>query len=238
MKKLLLILLCLPMVGFGQNVYIPDANFKAYLVNNRAINTSADTEIQLSEANSFNGNINCSSYNISDLTGIEDFIALTSLQCWDNNITNIDLSNCTNLVVLSSGNNNLTNLNLSNCSSLISITLGSNNLTNLDLRNGNNNIIDTLRIENNPNLYCINVDDSTWSVSNWSAPNIGQEYVWDSQSYFSNNCPPATTIQEFITNKELLKVTDLLGRETKGTKNELLLYIYDDGTVEKRITID
>ena len=38
--------------------------------------------------------------------------------------------------------------------------------------------------------------------------------------------------------RELLKVTDLLGREKKETKNELLFHIYDDGTVEKRITID
>ena len=37
---------------------------------------------------------------------------------------------------------------------------------------------------------------------------------------------------------ELLRVTDLLGRETKGTKNEVLFYIYDDGTVEKRIVIE
>ena len=29
-----------------------------------------------------------------------------------------------------------------------------------------------------------------------------------------------------------------LGRETKGTKNEVLFYIYDDGTVEKRIVIE
>ena len=40
------------------------------------------------------------------------------------------------------------------------------------------------------------------------------------------------------TNKELLKVTDLLGRETKGKTNEPKLYIYDDGTVEKKITIE
>jgi hypothetical protein len=39
-------------------------------------------------------------------------------------------------------------------------------------------------------------------------------------------------------NKELLKVTNLLGRETKGTKNQPLFYIYDDGTVEKRIIIE
>jgi len=36
---------------------------------------------------------------------------------------------------------------------------------------------------------------------------------------------------------ELLKVTNLLGRETKGT-NQPLFYIYDDGTVEKKITIE
>jgi PKD repeat protein len=48
---------------------------------------------------------------------------------------------------------------------------------------------------------------------------------------------PTTSIQEHAINKEHLKVTDLLGRETKGTKNEVLFYIYDDGTVEKRIII-
>ncbi len=36
----------------------------------------------------------------------------------------------------------------------------------------------------------------------------------------------------------LIKITDVLGRETKGTKNEPLFYIYDDGTVEKRIIIE
>ena len=44
-------------------------------------------------------------------------------------------------------------------------------------------------------------------------------------------------IKEHTTNKELLKVTDLLGRETKQT-NQPLFYIYDDGTVEKRIVIE
>ena len=35
---------------FGQNVYIPAANFKAYMVGNANINTNDDTEIQVSEA--------------------------------------------------------------------------------------------------------------------------------------------------------------------------------------------
>ena len=50
------------------------------------------------------------------------------------------------------------------------------------------------------------------------------------------NCPPSA-IQEQTTNKELLKVTDLLGRETKAT-NQLLFYIYNDGTVEKKVVIE
>ena len=36
---------------------------------------------------------------------------------------------------------------------------------------------------------------------------------------------------------DLLKITDILGRETKQT-NQPLFYIYDDGTVEKRIVIE
>ena len=47
----------------------------------------------------------------------------------------------------------------------------------------------------------------------------------------------ATSIEEHTTNKELLKVTDLLGREANET-NQPIFYIYDDGTVEKRIVIE
>ncbi|MDG1933611.1 MAG: hypothetical protein P8I52_01825 [Flavobacteriales bacterium] len=36
MKKLLLILLCLPMIGFGQKTYVPDDNFENYLESNNA----------------------------------------------------------------------------------------------------------------------------------------------------------------------------------------------------------
>ena len=44
-------------------------------------------------------------------------------------------------------------------------------------------------------------------------------------------------ISENILTRKLLKVTDILGRETKA-KNQPLFYIYDDGTVEKRIVIE
>ena len=50
--------------------------------------------------------------------------------------------------------------------------------------------------------------------------------------------PNPSSIQEHTTKKELLQTIDVLGRETKGAKNESLFYIYDDGTVEKRIVIE
>ena len=38
--------------------------------------------------------------------------------------------------------------------------------------------------------------------------------------------------------RTLIKITDVLGRKTKGTKNKPLFYIYNDGTVEKQIIIE
>ena len=37
---------------------------------------------------------------------------------------------------------------------------------------------------------------------------------------------------------QLILITDILGRKTRETKNELLFYIYNDGTVKKRIIIE
>jgi len=37
------------------------------------------------------------------------------------------------------------------------------------------------------------------------------------------------------TEKKLIMITDLLGRPTKENKNQLLFYIYTDGTVERRV---
>ena len=331
MKKLLLILLCLPMIGFGQNVNIPDANFKAYLVGEPSINTNGDSEIQVSEASAYNGTISCSSMNISDLTGIEEFTALVSLDinnsnissldltnnillkylycnnnqlsfldltqnvnlktlwCSGNQLTFLDLSQNVNLDTLYSSGNQLTSLDLSYNTALSELDVGFinpmiidfsmlvnlkslwfYNLLELDLSNNpmlenlgggfNDNYLTYVNIRNgnninltcdavlplscgsfrlHTNLTCIQVDDVSWANTNW-IDNIswnGQPAIDTTFQYFSVNCPPPTSIQEHTTNKELLKVTDLLGRETKQ-KNQPLFYIYDDGTVEKRIILE
>ena len=41
-----------------------------------------------------------------------------------------------------------------------------------------------------------------------------------------------------VANKKLIKIVDILGRESKPIPNTMLFYIYDNGTVEKRIILD
>ena len=49
----------------------------------------------------------------------------------------------------------------------------------------------------------------------------------------------STSTDNFVfENKRLIKIVDLLGRESEGSKNEPLFYIYNDGTVEKRIVFE
>ena len=252
MKKLLLILLCVPFIGFGQQTYVPDDNFEQALINlnydnvmNDSVATSSIDTLQI---------LSIFGQNISSLVGIQDFINLRVLRCSNNQLSDIDLSSnillrqlycggnqlseldvSTNnsLTILRCGNNPIISLDLSNTMQLIQLFSRNGALTELNIKNGNNIILDSLYVTGNPNLSCIEVNNINYFNNNFSIANSNT----DLQQYFSNNCS-GTAIEEYTTNKELLKVTDLLGRETKGTKNEVLFYIYDNGTVEKRIVIE
>ena len=109
---------------------------------------------------------------------------------------------------------------------LISLQLGCNG-------NNINMMFEQFSVTNNPNLTCINVDDSSWSAINWTTAS----WNIDSHHYFSNNCS-VTSIKENTKNRECLKVTDILGREVNEKRNTPLFYIYDDGTVVKKIIIE
>ena len=200
--------------SYAQNVNIPDANFKAYLVGNTLINTNGDAEIQVSEATAFAGDIDCVNSSISDLTGLEAFTALTYLGCSYNNITSLDMSNNIALEYLYCGPNQLTSLDVSYNTALTGLNCGNNQLTSLDVssntalellacysnqliclnvKNGNNlNFIVSaflgagLNATQNPNLTCIEVDDVAWSNANWT--NI------DASSSFSTSCLNPCTV--------------------------------------------
>jgi Leucine-rich repeat (LRR) protein len=120
----------------AQILNIPDANFKAALVNNASINTNMDAEIQTSEAAAFTGGISVSSIGITDLTGIEAFTLLTNLNCSWNQLTSVNVSANTSLTNLncSYNQNQLTSLNVSSCVSLTNLNCSGNyNLSSLNV---------------------------------------------------------------------------------------------------------
>jgi Leucine-rich repeat (LRR) protein len=177
MKKQLLSLLLLPSALLAQNVNIPDANFKAYLVGNTSINTNGDSEIQVSEAQAFTGAIFCPSLNITDLTGIEAFTSITDLQCQNNQLTSLDVSNNTALTQLICRNNQITNLNISENTALLFLFCENNLLTNLDVSNNsalldlwfNQNQLSSINISNLTNLntlICTGNQLTSLNVSN------------------------------------------------------------------------
>ncbi|MCH7534283.1 MAG: T9SS type A sorting domain-containing protein [Bacteroidetes bacterium] len=180
-KKLLFFLLVLSQSVTAQIVNIPDANFKAVLVADITINTNGDGEIQVSEASAFTGTMDLMAKFITDLTGIEAFTALTWLDCTYNFITSLDVSTCTALTTLYCFENSLTSLDVSNNTALITLSCSGNLLTSLDVRNGNNVNFTNFNATDNFNLYCISVDDTTWSNVNWSTSK-------DIGAIYSNDC--------------------------------------------------
>ena len=167
MKKLLLILLCLPLIGFGQLTMIPDANFEQELINlgydnnlNGSVYTaSIDTVTTL----------NLYSQNISNLTGIEDFTNLTYLVCGNNPFTNLDVSQNTALNTLFCQSNQLTSLNVSGATALEELYCNNNNqLTSLNVSGAN--ALEYLDCNNNNQLTNLEVSGAT-ALTNLSCHN-------------------------------------------------------------------
>ena len=87
-----------------------DPIFKSFIVEKYDLNL--DGEINYAEAEAISS-IDVSGIGITDMTGIEPMVNLTTLNCSNNNITQIDLSN----------NNALTSVSLNGCSNLAKIVI-------------------------------------------------------------------------------------------------------------------
>ena len=96
------------------------------------------------------------------------------------------------------------------------------------------NTTDTFKL--NPLAVGAYTFDLTLS-SGFGGPPCTAGIVPDDNDVITFNVVNSVGIEEQTTKKELLRTTDLLGRETKQT-NQHLFYIYNDGTVEKRIVIE
>ena len=158
MKKLLLIILCLPIVVLAQNTYVPDDNFEQKLIN-LGYDNVLDDSVQTSNINTLT-TIDLSSTSISDVTGIEDFSGLIELYCQDNQLSTIDVSNNINLEKLDCDANQLSAIDVTANINLKNLQCSYNNLSSLDITSNSlliflfagHNQISTIDVSNNPNL--------------------------------------------------------------------------------------
>ncbi|PQJ72408.1 DUF7619 domain-containing protein [Polaribacter butkevichii] len=149
---------------------IPDNNFEMALINAGLDDGTPDQKVFTDNINTIT-NLDVSNKNITDLTGINAFTALTTLNV---------------------SNNQLSTLDVSTHSLLSSLDAQSNGLTSLNVKNGNNTNFTLFNTINNPNLTCIEVDDAAYSTLNWT--NI------DTTSNFVNNQAACTALSTDLYN--------------------------------------
>ena len=156
----------------SKTLFIPDANFKAYLLTK--CDMDGDGILTKSDAAAYNktykGNaiFNINDKNITSLEGIQYFTVITELHCNNTKLTTLDVSKNTDLQELECSNNKLTSLDVSNNPALKSLMCHSNRLTTLDLRNNplleyliaGDNELTRLDISKNPELYHVSCDDN------------------------------------------------------------------------------
>ena len=84
---------------------------------------------------------------------------------------------------------------------------------------------------------CVAVENDTLNAV-WGDTRNGKLNIWFQRMSLQNGT--VNSIQNISDNKhkQLILIVDEIGRESKPRKNIPLFYIYDDGTVEKKIIIE
>lgn len=178
------LLIGLPLSIFSQIIEIPDSNFKNKLLNHApVIDLNGDGEIQFSEAESLSGTLDIAFTSedpapIADITGIQAFVNIETLNAGYNVITEMDLTGNTALRYFNASGNPYSTLNFSNNPALEFIQSNFGNLTSLDISNNpqllnihvQSNQLSQISTYGNPLLQGLNVNNNpiTWLDVKWS----------------------------------------------------------------------
>ncbi|GAA4234110.1 hypothetical protein GCM10022291_12800 [Postechiella marina] len=168
-------LLLIPCISWSQNTYIPDDNFEQALIDLGFDTPPLDNYISTTTVLGIT-NLNITDKNISDLTGIEDFINLNILTCDNNNLTSLNVTTCTKLTQLFCRFNQLSTIDVTKNIALDIFWCEGNQLTSLDVTKNINlislvcrdNPINQLDVTKNTSLNvlsCQNNGLSTLDVS-------------------------------------------------------------------------
>lgn len=205
--------------------FVPDDNFEQALIDLGYDSGPLDDNIPTANISTVT-NLDVNSLNIADLTGIEDFVTLTVLNCSNNVLNTLDVTNNTsltqlfcdgnsisalnvsvlaNLQILWCQNNQISTLNVSNNTSLISLVCGNNLLTNLDVTNNTSlnvlsfesNQISSINITNNSTLNFLHCGDNGLAALDISQ-NSYLSYLDCSNNQFNNLDTSNNPILDFL----------------------------------------
>jgi len=148
MKKIVLcfIIAFTTLITNAQNTYVPDDNFEQALIDLGFDTGVLDNYVLTANINTITS-LNVAAKGISDLTGIEDFIGLTNLTIYNNQLTSLNISNNTSLTYLFVYGNQLTTIDVTANPGLTYLNVGNNQLTSIDITN--NTLVSTLHIPSN-----------------------------------------------------------------------------------------
>ena len=200
------------------------------------------TSLDLSQGNSLeyldcSGNFFLGSLDISGATNLYylycDFCQLSTLDVTNNiyleeldievnQIQSIDISQNTNMLEYYCTLNQLTSIDVSHMDFLTVLQCNDNELTCLNVANGNNQNMTGFIAFNNPNLACIEVDDTTWANANWTVAGLNM----DSTASFSDDCSSSCFLQPDCA---FLEVSQVLIDDTSMTID---ISIYNGDTID------
>ena len=231
----------------AQDITFTDPHLKAVLVANHQVNTNGDGEIQKAEATAFSGLLDISSSTIFNLSGIEYFTGIISLDCSNNDIVDLKLSSNISLMHLNCSYNKLCSLDIKNCTELMSVDCSSNTISNVNLAfntllnrfSCQKNELTTIDLRNNPDLQQLNCSYNKLNYldvsqnSNIISINCANNHLTDLNIANSNNNNiPTALFDATHNNLYCIKVDDVShANQNWNTKIDMFSYFSNSCTV-------
>lgn len=215
--------------GTEQYTSIPGINFEKKLIELGYDYGPTDGRVPTININEVTF-LNVSNSAVGDLTGIEDFVSLTSLDCSQTGLTTLDISKNTNLTQLDCHGNSLKVLDVSKNVNLFFLHCESNYLQSLDVKsntalkyllcgnNGGNNAISALDLSQNINLLELRATGQKLSTIDLSKNTALKGLDISSNSITSLDLSSNTNLESLVLGRNKLSAIDI-------SNNKLLKYL-------------
>ena len=216
---IVLVLSCVPMSAKAADgipvdeAHFPDDNFRAWILEQSYGADGVLTQEEIAGITT----IKIYSWEIADLAGIEYFIALEYLNCYNTPLTSLDVSRNTNLEYLSCRSNQLTSLDVTKNTALVELDCRKNQLTSLDLSNNTaleilycgSNQLTSLDLSNNTGLELLVCDSNQLTSLDLSNNTALKDLYCDSNQLTSLDLSNNTALEDLSCYSNQLTSLDL-----------------------------